>query len=1204
MDFNEEKRTPLISRNPEEIKELYKQGLLTLPDVQLYGARKRLAKNGLLDLDVADVKTLGSRQYISEDDIKEYAFAKKHPFLYGMKEGGLSIIKGGAKAVKETHVTLNELFYGAFREDETIRKEVETAWSTLIPDAVENSLGKESHLKSAKAVESITQFTTGMIGTGKLLKVNNIAKTIQNGKLLSTLNTKAPKLASWLSRIGAESIVGAGVDYAVFDPKEGNRLADVLSENTSLKNPVIEYLKTNPKNTSQEERLKQVLEGALVGAGFSSVLDLTLGSLKAVKKAFFFRAGNDATEVNRMIDNALVKEGKTEALQDAAEKNSPTEVLKTPEEIEAESAYGDKIITFFDKQRKGKEGELQDMLAKEVEKPENIYNLFRHIQEISDEKLQATIRGVQPDKKVLSSAVKRFNKLTGGDGGEETLLQEARGIFKQTRFLGEKIKLINQIVNAQHSRLNKMVNQPNLNLDQKFAILEAMDNLVETSYIMKGVRAEMGRGFRHSGFKDVLKVDSKRLENGKALKDAFLESEDTKGAENAIDSLIESFKNAKTEEAKFFVAKAGMSKTEHSLRSILEFVQANLLWGGATHAANMMSGALMYSFESLKKLSGSFMYAGKKGNPKELLETVAWLHGAKQGLYESFKLPGVTAKNFFNPPCIKKGIKRTWNMDTEAGNVWKALFSSQSQIDTLGSKIDSGLQAFNPKDYNKLKQCLGKESRIGVDAKGWVQAIGTLLKLPFHGLAATDELIKNIAYYSEIHSKVWRETVENVDVSSTKEAAKVYLNRLKASASEELNYQGIMRAREVTFTHDAGSFMKKLDNIANDNFGLGFRIFMMPFYKIPLNIMRCAGKNSPLAWFSSQFWKNLKKGEEEAYEALAGTLGGSAVMALGYSLYEDGKITGRTPKDIRETVQAFGTGAYNFKIGEDLWVDYSKLDPGALLLGLGADFGRAYDTFQYTDPETKLFIDNRFEKVSGALLAMFGEPLMNKTLLQSLGDTVKLLSSPEQMNKERYFARQGVKFVPMYTLFSNIQREAFDEFIRTKETALDEIYSLFYLKGVPIKRHPLYGTPLEQHEKVFQLRATEETKDPVLKEVMRLGMPLRDSSEYLSQSGIRIPLNREQWAEYHNILIKLPMKEVLHKIVKSKEYQALPSDELKMKLLKNQITAFRRQAKEILFGTNKEMQEQFFKRINHKVKAYQGNANDQNLNALIQRYLP
>jgi len=110
--------------------------------------------------------------------------------------------------------------------------------------------------------EGAARFVTGFIGPSKFFK--------------------AVGLGGSITKVGLRGMAAGGVtDLTVFDPAEG-RLSDMLVEFDSpvLNNAVTQYLATDENDTEMEGRVKNVLEGFIIGGP----LEILFG-LKAFKKA-------------------------------------------------------------------------------------------------------------------------------------------------------------------------------------------------------------------------------------------------------------------------------------------------------------------------------------------------------------------------------------------------------------------------------------------------------------------------------------------------------------------------------------------------------------------------------------------------------------------------------------------------------------------------------------------------------------------------------------------------------------------------------------------------------------------------------------------------------------------------------------------------------------------------------------------------------
>lgn len=131
-------------------------------------------------------------------------------------------------------------------------------WSERVMDRPEGTMGS--------LVEGITQFGLGMIpglGAASLF-----------GKAGAALG-----VAGKAAKLGKSITAGAVADFVAFDAHEA-RLSDFLVTNPLMKNAVTEYLASNEEDSQFEGRLKNMLEGGVIGG----VTDVLLKSVKLLKK--------------------------------------------------------------------------------------------------------------------------------------------------------------------------------------------------------------------------------------------------------------------------------------------------------------------------------------------------------------------------------------------------------------------------------------------------------------------------------------------------------------------------------------------------------------------------------------------------------------------------------------------------------------------------------------------------------------------------------------------------------------------------------------------------------------------------------------------------------------------------------------------------------------------------------------------------------
>lgn len=190
----------------------------------------------------------------------------------------------------------------------------------LLPDWHTNPLGSsQSHVGGL--VEGLSQFVSGFATGGLALR----------GAAL--VPGAVGKAAAWLGGAGggAAAVVRGGMvkggiaDFISFEGAEG-RLSDILVEfdNPVLNNTVTQYLATDMDDSELEGRLKNVLEGAVLGVALEGIVAGVKGSAKAIRKyrqakaagvpeedavrAAMEVAGDDLEEARRLLDEPAAED--------------------------------------------------------------------------------------------------------------------------------------------------------------------------------------------------------------------------------------------------------------------------------------------------------------------------------------------------------------------------------------------------------------------------------------------------------------------------------------------------------------------------------------------------------------------------------------------------------------------------------------------------------------------------------------------------------------------------------------------------------------------------------------------------------------------------------------------------------------------------------------------------------------------------------
>lgn len=195
-------------------------------------------------------------------------------------------------------------------------------WATfdLLPDWHTNPLGSSKSLVGG-FVEGIAQVGTGFLAGGGILGA------------VSKVPGAVGSAAAWLGGAGGGTAAavraglakGAIADFIAFEATDA-RLSDLLvqADNPVLNNVVTQYLASDMEDGELEGRLKNALEGGIVGVAFEGVVKMLKGSVKASKA---YRAAKAAGEP----EEAAVKKAMDVAGDD----------LKTGQDLLAKAEFED-----------------------------------------------------------------------------------------------------------------------------------------------------------------------------------------------------------------------------------------------------------------------------------------------------------------------------------------------------------------------------------------------------------------------------------------------------------------------------------------------------------------------------------------------------------------------------------------------------------------------------------------------------------------------------------------------------------------------------------------------------------------------------------------------------------------------------------------------------------------------------------------------
>jgi hypothetical protein len=454
-----------------------------------------------------------------------------------------------------------------------------------------------------------------------------------------------------------------------------------------------------------------------------------------------------------------------------------------------------------------------------------------------------------------------------------------------------------------------------------------------------------------------------------------------------------------------------------------------------------------------------------------------------------------------------------------------------------------------------------------------------LIQLPFHALTAGDEIFKNIAYFSELNSIVFREgRARGLRGAAFKE----WSGTLMKNVPPEMHYAAIKRARDLTFqaAFDEGSAAKGLNEVLNTNVGTLFKITAIPFYKIAVNIVKFAAYRSPLGALSKDFWRKVTAGGPGAYEAVAKVVTGSALMYGASTLYDQDIITGRIPPGQEDAWANAGKQAYSIRINGKYY-SYDRFDPFGMLFGFAADIAMLRDIIRYNEN-----VDEKDAiKVYAAAMLTISEPVLSKTWMTSLQEIMMAITQPDRMNLEKLGLKQVEKFFPATTGIDWYNANFRDTKIREVYKLVDVFLKKYSPDTLQARRHSVYGTEIERDSRVFATIKTREiSDDPVMVEM------------YNVRANMKKPLNTidgrkmspEQYAKFNDIISELPLKRILTEMIAHPAYQRIGDAQTRAKLITTQVSRIRGVAKKILRSEDKTITDKMMADAMHKARSILG----------------
>lgn len=392
---------------------------------------------------------------------------------------------------------------------------------------------------------------------------------------------------------------------------------------------------------------------------------------------------------------------------------------------------------------------------------------------------------------------------------------------------------------------------------------------------------------------------------------------------------------------------------------------------------------------------------------------------------------------------------------------------------TPGTKIDVKRPTAIPSA--KIEGRIGEAFENLTGAK--LEVGGKQVRIPSRLLQAEDELFKAIGRRQEINALAFRKA------DSEGLSGQAFRNRvadLVQNPTDDMIESANKYAQTITFQNPLGEVGNKVLGLSNAH---PLAKVVLPFVRTPINIVKFAGKRTPLGVLSKEVRDNIKgkNGAIARDQELARIGFGSMVATATVSLAAEGLITGSGPSDPeqRSLLRASGWQPNSIKIG-DTYYSYARLEPLALILGIAADMQ------QFSEEMTQ----EEADEVGTALLGSIAKNLTSKTWLRGPSELIQALTDPDRYG-ERWLQRLAATAVP--TGVAQVAR-AQDPVLRDARTLLDNIKARIPgLSTSVLPRRDIFGLSITREgslgpDVASTVYTSRDKNDPVMQELIALQM--------------------------------------------------------------------------------------------------------------------
>ncbi|RVU03490.1 hypothetical protein EOE18_15315 [Novosphingobium umbonatum] len=262
---------------------------------------------------------------------------------------------------------------------------------------------------------------------------------------------------------------------------------------------------------------------------------------------------------------------------------------------------------------------------------------------------------------------------------------------------------------------------------------------------------------------------------------------------------------------------------------------------------------------------------------------------------------------------------------------------------------------------------------------------------------------------------------------------------------------------------------------------------LFPFVHTPLRILETGLRDfTPLGAFQRKLYSDLRSGDSRSAEAWAKMAMGTLAMLEGYNMAARGEAVGYDGGTSSSARAA--RPQYSMKVGGK-WVEYGRIDPLALVIGIGADIHQFEQQLHasglHDDPEAQ----SKLADFANASWMALSANVLSKTYLSGLKNLTKL-PIPEQSQEGFFAILQGLeqRLVPGGGIQKGLSNEITDSTPQTMDPASVQkqllnqyVSSWFFSKNALWEQRDPFLGQVVNYDRDAGIKVADHDSDPLYK---------------------------------------------------------------------------------------------------------------------------